>query len=49
MSSCTAIITLDVDGQSVRTTPNHPCFTATGWVNATDLRAGDEVHTQACR
>jgi len=39
------VVTLDVDGHAVRTTPDHPFFTDAGWVSATDLKAGDLPRT----
>jgi len=45
MQSSSTIIALDIDGHDACTTPDHPFFTANGWVSAGDLKAGDEVRT----
>jgi len=45
MTPRSCIIALQVDGHVIHTTPDHPFFTARGWVEAGDLRAGDLLRT----
>lgn len=37
------VIELQVDGQTIQLTPEHPVYTRRGWVEAKDLTDDDEV------